>query len=208
MLRSVTMKTTICPMCKSSSKNLLMLSIKVLLITQALAMAAVFQYPSCVYQKFWCLKVHLYLCIVKTLLMCLQSRCTSIFHCCEPPLHLLFSLAFHVYDIYINASIFLDNPCSRATLLQVMSWQNLFQSHDFTVYLCKMCHKLQYSPSYVLCNIIHTCFVMQVCLPPRAFYMRKFHLSRGLRLPSKMPQLFMAIIRLHLCPWVVDHLES
>ena len=152
-------------------------------------MAAGFQSPSCIPKKIWRLKVHWhpYLCIVKSLLMHLQleSRCTSIFHCCEPLLRLLVNLAFRVYDIYLHACLFPDNPHSRVTLLQVMSQRNLFRSHDFAVYLCKMRRKLQYLPSHVLCKIINLCFVMRRRPPPRAFYLRKFRLSHGLRLPSK-----------------------
>ena len=160
--------------------------------------AAGFQCLSRVYQNSWRLKVHPYFCVVRIPLMRLQSRCTSIFHCCEPPLHLSFSLAFHVYEIYINACLFPNNPHSRATLLQVMSRRNLFRSHDFAVYLSKMCRKSQYSPSQMLCNIIHFCFVMRARLPPHAFYLQKFRLNRGLRLPSKMlhasnTQLFTAV---------------
>lgn len=79
--------------------------------------AVEFQCPSHIYQNSWHLKVHLYLRIIKTLLMCFQSQCAGIFHCCEPLVCLLFSLVFHVYDIYINACLFLKNPCSRAIFL-------------------------------------------------------------------------------------------
>jgi hypothetical protein len=147
--------------------------------------------------KFLALKVHLYLHIVKMLLMCLQSQCTSIFHCCEPLLHLLFNLTFCVYEMCVNACIFPDNSHSRAILLQVMSWQNLFLSHNFAVYLHEMCHKLQYLPSQVLCNIIYLCVVVHACLPPCAFYLQKLCLNHEVRLSLNVlcisnTQLFMA----------------
>ena len=114
------------------------------IVSDGYGKAAGFQ-PNLVYQKFWPLKVHPYLRIVKLL-----SRCTSIFHCREPSFRLIFSLVLHVYEIYINSYVFFDNPRSRATLLKVMSQRNLFRSHDFVVYFRKMSCKLQYSPSQVL----------------------------------------------------------
>ena len=146
-----------------------------------------FQRPSHIYQNARCLKVHPYLRFFKTMLMCLRSCCASFFRCCEPLLRLLLSLTFHVYYILIYASIFPDRPHSKAAILRIMSRQNLFRSHDFAVYFCKMSRLLQYLPSQVLCNIIRSCFVMRrVFLHPRAFYLQRYRLSRGLRLPSKM----------------------
>jgi hypothetical protein len=161
------------------------------------------QCPSCICRHSQCLKVCPYLRIVKTPLMHLQFRCTTILCCCEPPLRLLFSLVFHVFDIYINTRLFHEDLHSRAILLQVMSRRSLFRSHDFAAYLCKMRHKLLYSPPHVLRNSIRLWFVKRVCLPPRAFYLQKYCLSHGLRLPSKMQhisnaQLFMAAPAHHL----------
>lgn len=151
-----------------------------------------FQRPSRLCRNAHRLGVNTYLRVIKLLLMHSLSRRTCTLHRSEPPSRLLLNLAFHVYDILKNAYLFPNKPHFRAILLKVMSQQGLFRSHDFSVYLCKMCRKLQYSSSQLLCNIIQSCCAMRVRLPPCSFYLQRYCLSHQFRLSSKTPHIYNA----------------